>query len=231
MKLIPNVDPIPYLRIENFFSEVELTQLVFPELDYYTRTGKLLNALETGSARDQSGDVIKNNHGVFIEQLYRENSASSIAGLINNLWNTNTCAAIEQTGPWNRGFRQSNANATLVNYYQDGDYYMPHVDDVQFTLLIWLWKEPKAWSGGNFYFNDVNHKIKMVNNSAVLFPGCYTHSVDKVNMNNPSHLDGTGRYCLSRFYWIHQATDMFSYSGTQPRDMTPFNLSDSLPSL
>ena len=53
MKLIPTVNPIPYLRIENFFSQVELDQLIFPELEYYTLGGKLEGVEKTGSARDR----------------------------------------------------------------------------------------------------------------------------------------------------------------------------------
>jgi hypothetical protein len=227
MKLIPTIDPIPYLRIENFFNKVELEQLVFPELDYFTKAGKLLPASETGAARDNDGKVVKNNSGLFCESTYRDSSSSSTATIINKLWNTNTCDAIEKTGPWNRGFRQCTASATLFSYYQEGDYYLPHLDQVQFTLLIWLWKEPKAWTGGEFMFNDASHTVPMKNNSAVLFPSCYSHSVNRVAMNTPSHMDGTGRYCISRFYWIHQSTEQFSYNGHHPQDMTPVNLSDS----
>ena len=227
MKLIPTVNPIPYLRIENFFSQVELEQLIFPELEYYTLGGKLEGVEKTGSARDREGKVVKKNSGCFIEQLYRESASSSIATCINRLWNTDTCEAIEKTGPWNRSFRQCGSTATLISYYQEGDYYLSHLDDVQFTLLIWLWKEPKNWTGGEFIFGDVNHAVPMKNNSAVLFPSCYAHQVETVHMNQPSFNDCTGRYCISRFYWIPQRTEMFSYHGTHPKEMTPVNLSDS----
>ena len=78
MRLIPTVNPIPYLRIENFFSKVELEQLIFPELEYYTLGGKLEGVEKTGSARDREGKVVKKNSGCFIEQLYRESSSSAI---------------------------------------------------------------------------------------------------------------------------------------------------------
>jgi len=227
MRFIPTLDPLPYLRVEDFFTKIQLEQQVFPELEYYTRSGKLLPATETGSARNAEGEIVKNNSGMFIEATYRESKSSSIATIINNFWNTDTCAAIEKTGPWNRGFRQCKSTATLISYFQEGDYYLPHLDDVQFTLLVWVWKEPKNFSGGEFMFNDVSHTVPMKNNSAVLFPSCYSHSVNRVSMNTPSLNDGTGRYCISRFYWIHQATEMFTYNGTHPKDMTPVNLSDS----
>ena len=28
----------------------------------------------------------------------------------------------------------------------------PHHDESVFTMLLWLWKEPKKFSGGNLYF-------------------------------------------------------------------------------
>lgn len=227
MRLIPTLDPVPYLRIEDFFSKVELEQLIFPELEYYVKGGKLQDASQTGSARDENNKVIKKNSGLFIETLYRDSANSSIATCVNRLWNTDVCEALERTGPWNRSWRIANTSATLVNYYQDGDYYLPHIDQVQYTLLIWLWREPKNWTGGQFMFNDFSHTVPMKNNSAILFPGCYTHGVERVSMLNPSFNDGTGRYCISRFYWTKQDTEQFTFNGHYPKDMTPVNLSDS----
>ena len=217
MILIPSSNPLPYLRVEDFFTDVQLNQLILPEIEYLSKSTKMRSAEDTGSARDREGNITKKNSGVFIEELYRDSSMSEISTVLKQFWNTKVCGAIESVGPWNRSFRQCNTTATLLSYYQDGDYYLPHIDDCHYTLLIWLWKEPRQFEGGTFIFNDTKEKLPMKNNSAVLFPSCYSHEVKKVTMKDLSPFNGMGRYTISRFYWITQNSgDMCTFNGSHP---------------
>ena len=108
----------------------------------------------------------------------------------------------------------------------EGDYYLSHLDDVQFTLLIWLWKEPKNWTGGEFIFGDVNHTVPMKNNSAVLFPSCYAHQVETVHMNHLVSTIAREDIASRDSIGYHNALKC-SRNGTHPKEMTPVNLSDS----
>ena len=61
----------------------------------------------------------------------------------------------------------------------------------------------------------------MKNNSAVLFPSCYSHSVNKVTMKDQTPFNGMGRYTISRFYWITQNSgDMCTFNGTHPIELS-----------
>ena len=99
MILIPSSNPLPYLRVEDFFTDVQLNQLILPEIDYLSKSSKLRSAEDTGAARDRDGEIAKKNSGVFIEELYRDSSMSEISTVLKQFWNTKVCGAIESVGP------------------------------------------------------------------------------------------------------------------------------------
>jgi hypothetical protein len=84
----------------------------------------------------------------------------------------------------------------LVNYYGENDYYKPHVDNSVKTFTVFLSKEPDAFSGGDFKFNDLDITIPFKNNSYVVFDQGLTHEVTPVHLKK-----STGRYSLTYFYY------------------------------
>jgi Rps23 Pro-64 3,4-dihydroxylase Tpa1-like proline 4-hydroxylase len=88
-----------------------------------------------------------------------------------------------------------------MSYYEDNDYYYSHHDVSAYTYVFWLFKEPKNFLGGDLYFDDVDYKIQVNSNMAVLFPSWAIHSVDKITMLpgiNP--YKGFGRFAFTTFY-------------------------------
>ena len=60
-----------------------------------------------------------------------------------------------------------------------------------FTVLIWLYDEPKGFTGGDLIFNDFDVTIPCKNNTGVIFLGPWHHEVTEVK--------GQGRYTLTMF--------------------------------
>ena len=220
MKLFPTAAPIPHLIIEDFYNEIELSQMIWNELDWMTSPNKLQAPEQTGSAATMEGEVVKQNRGVFFEEFFRDAPNSDIVKCTDKVWTTTICDAMESLTPTFRGFRRAGMCTTMLSYYQNGDYYLPHIDNTMFTLLVWLWKEPKKWTGGEFILNDREYTVPMRNNSAILFPSCYVHSVNQVKLEGESPgLDytGNGRYCISRFFWIQNQAEFGTYHGIEPQ--------------
>jgi len=88
-----------------------------------------------------------------------------------------------------------------MSYYEDNDYYHSHHDVSAYTYVFWLFKEPKNFLGGDLYFDDVDYKIQVNSNMAVLFPSWVIHSVDKIMMiPGIKPYKGFGRFAFSTFY-------------------------------
>lgn len=181
--------PCPHVLLHEFFSEEEL-KLVWQEIDLVRLSYQTFDGYDTGAATNSDGESLKQNSGSFLYDIYKDKKFSPIIkateqNLFYNKW-------YESFDHWfGRLYAKMNHLSTLLNEYNDGDHYKPHQDNDIFTALIWLWKEPKSFSGGNFYFTNHDKKIIPENNSGIIFLGSEHHAVDTVH--------GDGRYCISTF--------------------------------
>ena len=101
--------------------------------------------------------------------------------------------------PLFRALPVTNYDTTLVNYYENANYYKPHADETLFSAISFHYKEPKKFSGGDFILNDFNLKIEIKNNMLIIFPGAYHHGVTEVIMNKKDLNQGFGRYSMVQF--------------------------------
>lgn len=181
--------PCPHVLLHEFFSEEEL-KLVWQEIELVRLSYQTFDGYDTGAATNSDGESLKQNSGSFLYDIYRDKKFSPILkateqNLFYNKW-------YESFDHWfGRLYAKMNHLSSLLNEYNDGDHYKPHQDNDIFTALIWLWKEPKSFSGGNFYFTNHDKKIIPENNSGIIFLGSEHHAVDTVH--------GDGRYCISTF--------------------------------
>jgi hypothetical protein len=192
--------PIPHIIIENFYSAEELIN-VWKELNFLTKSGSLKPPSQTGSAT-KNNVVLKSNSGVFLQQLFAHNHGlSCIIKYNKKILIKETRDALSANHFVFKYLNTSRLNLSLVSYYENNNYYLPHVDNSTLSMCIWMFKEPKKFSGGTFNFSDFQYSIPVRNNTAVFFPSCIRHSVDEIVMNDPNNpiFSGDGRYVITNF--------------------------------
>ena len=194
MKLTLYTEPIHFIYIEDLYESAELNS-IWQELEFLNSNGKLLDPEMTASAKED-GVLIKKNKGVFLDVLYTDRNFSNILSINRK---TLTSEIINQKNSWYFKDICSNRDDTLISYYENNDYYKPHKDIALVTICSWFFKEPKKFTGGNFYFVDHNIKVEVKNNSAIIFPSHIRHAVDTIDMNEQDRNKGFGRYCISQF--------------------------------
>ena len=202
--------PFPHIIVKNFYNEKEL-ELIWEELKFYTKPGKLYDAKDFGGIVDNT-----NSKAIILDQLYRnyslkpsENingnpnfrSMSNIltvsrkifeSGILDVFSNIHGCCSIAKLSNW---------DATKVRYYHNGEYYDAHTDkSMQFLAFYYIHKEPKKFSGGEVYFPQYNYEYSCDNNSLIMFPGWVEHWVKKVNIEDSDYYDGWGRYAITSFF-------------------------------
>ena len=192
---VPLKDPFPHLVIYDFYNSEELN-LIWEELNFYTKPGKLLEAKDYGAADNKT-----NAKALFLDRIYSNHrSLSNIltvnrkifsSGILHHFASINDeCAEVLKT----------NADATKVRYYHDGDYYEPHTDPgCGFLTFSYFYKEPKKFSGGELFFPDHDSQLTCENNSLIIFPEWVKHGVNEVKIKDSDYYDGWGRYCISNF--------------------------------
>ena len=100
-------------------------------------------------------------------------------------------------GFWESSILNTNRHGVLVSYYDDGDEYLDHFDLSSFTILMWFYKEPKRFKGGNLILRDIGEEIEVRNNRMTIIPGHTVHAVPKVTVKGAP--EKSGRYCISIF--------------------------------
>ena len=201
-----NQNPFPHLIVENFYDENEL-KLIWEELDFYTKPGKLLNAEHFGGVVEKT-----NSKALFLDDIYKDLSNENgpnyrklsnilevtrkvfVSGILNEFAVLHPCCSIVNDCNW---------DTTKVRYYHDNEYYRPHTDSkMPFLAFSYFYKEPKRFEGGDLIFPKYNYSFECSNNSVIIFPGWVEHGVSQVSIEDSDYYDGNGRYAITSFFGI-----------------------------
>ena len=189
-----------YLIVDDFFNQSELIHL-WKELDTLQSKNVLQPPSITAGAKDASGNIIKKNSGIFLDDYYKNREDSSIL----NMYDKFICPEIyERFSTMSPEFKYAfyvNFDRTLLNYYENNDHYKPHTDAAILTCLYWCYKEPKAFEGGDLTLHQIGEVIGMKNNRLVIFPSHNVHSVSPVSIEEVG--EGKGRYSISKFLFVY----------------------------
>jgi Rps23 Pro-64 3,4-dihydroxylase Tpa1-like proline 4-hydroxylase len=201
------IDPISVIILEDVFTEKEQKE-IFSELCGYVKDGRLLTADQTYSATYEDGSLKKKNSAIYLDKIYSFDQRIESAilmntekillsyGIKNDLQNYNLFYGI---------LKLANNHFTLVNYYEDSDYYDFHHDASAFSTLSFFFEEPKKFSGGNVIFKVDNKEfeVDIKNNMSIFFPSFYEHKVVPIKMNSESNKGSvSGRFSIAQFIFV-----------------------------
>ena len=199
MKFEPVIDTkVPFLVIRDLYEPMEL-KMINLELEFLYRSGTLLDN-NTNSAVLPDGTQLKKGQGVFLDNVYTDRNTSIILQLNRKIYKNNDIyQAFTQLDSLRYSvFKICNHDSTLLNYYENNDYYHSHVDEAMFSSITWFFKEPKQFTGGNLRFVDLNITINIENNMCVLFPSYLRHEVEEIKLDGQVG-ENNGRYSLAQF--------------------------------
>ena len=192
-------EPFPHLIVEDFYDEKEL-ELIWEELNFYTKPGKLLEAKDYGGVENRT-----NAKALSLDSLYVKLNGGPNYRNISNILNVNrklfTCGVLNKYASIHECCNlQYNSDSTKIRYYHDGEYYGPHTDSCFQTLAFsYFYKEPKAFTGGELYFPKHNYEYSCNNNSMIILPSWVQHAVNKVKIKESDYYAGLGRYAITSF--------------------------------
>jgi len=190
-------EPFPHLIVENFYNDTEL-ELIWEELDFYTKDGKLFDAKDYGGIVDKT-----NSKAIQLDHLYAGDyrKISNILTVNRKVFDGNILDTFSDIHDCCDIARWCNHDITKVRYYHDGDFYEPHTDRcMQFLGFSYFYREPKKFQGGHLIFPKYNYEIECKNNSIIYMPGWVEHGVSEVKISNSDYLEGYGRYAITSFF-------------------------------
>ena len=189
-------NPFPHVIFKNFYNDHELN-LIWEELNFYTKPNKLLDArgyrgvVDSTNAKAIVLDDIYENHR-FISNILTVNRKVFSKETLEVLSNISDCCCLA---------RDSNWDYTKVRYYHNGEYYKPHTDkSIPFLAFSYFHKKPKKFTGGELIFPKYDYSFDCDDNSLIMFPGWVEHGVNEVSIKNSEYYDGYGRYAITSFF-------------------------------
>lgn len=190
---------IPYYLKRDFLDSEDL-QKVLCDLEKLNNPESLLSGDKTHPARDTEGVILKQNKGLFLDDSHAELVPSLFQATVGNKDNDMFITEYCKKSPVNRVLNYgAEIRGMLLSYYENSDYYAEHIDITYATVLMWFYREPKRFMGGDLTFGDTGEVIECRNNSLIMFPGWALHSVDPIKLE-PQHRDQKlGRYCITLF--------------------------------
>tara|TARA_B100000424_G_C22885388_1_gene471080 strand:- start:21 stop:659 length:639 start_codon:yes stop_codon:yes gene_type:complete len=190
-------DPFPHLILYNFYNDEEL-ELIWEELNFYTKKGKLVDAKDYGGIPEKT-----KSKALWIDLIYGRDfrSISNILTVNRKIFDKVVLELFSDIHDCCSIAKDSNFDTTKVRYYHDGDAYEPHTDrTIQFLAFSYFFKEPKKFEGGELIFPKYDYTFDCPNNSVIMMPGWVEHGVTEVKINNSDYLDGYGRYAITSFF-------------------------------
>ena len=211
MKLQPCTEnpAYPYILIDEFYDKKE-EELIWQELEFYS--GKYVNADQDTSGNrpkaldrvSEAGKLRNSSNRIYLDQVYTQGSRhfSNILNVYGKITSEDVMKVVRDNMPTAPILEHSNYDLSQISYYDSGDFYGNHADIYGYTVLVWFFKEPKRFNGGDFMLLGPNKLIECKHNRLVMIPSYYMHSVTPITMEEKYRNKGLGRYTLTHFYFV-----------------------------
>ena len=196
------IKSLPVVVIDDFYSKQE-HDLIWQELCFYhTDPNNFVGPEKTGSAENKDGEVLKKNKGIFLDEVYHLKNFSSILKINRKIFNRELCQTLIEKHTFFNYLKESNKDSTLIQYYENSDYYKSHWDKSLITVISWFFEEPKSFTGGDLIFDD-GTLVSCKNNRLIMFPSILNHEVSEIFMDTNLLGKNLGRYSISQFVSIN----------------------------
>ena len=191
----------PFLVVDNFYNKEEQS-LIWTELDSHKENFVVDEGIANrGVAKNNNGKPIANLSRIYLDELYEnKRERSSILHCYQKLFTREIINKYKEKTLAARTYAITNTDWSQVSYYENNNNYDKHYDEFMHSVLIWFYRKPKRFDGGDLIFTDLNETVKCKHNRMILFPSYYYHKVNKVIMKEQYKNKGLGRFCLTHFF-------------------------------
>jgi Rps23 Pro-64 3,4-dihydroxylase Tpa1-like proline 4-hydroxylase len=202
----------PYLIVDDWYNKEE-EKSVWKELDFYyaDNLSKMLRTETTEDVAKKENELgekqpLSKSFRIQLNQFFTPIGLrmSSIQKYMDKLRKPEFHNIVKQLGALHRLYFQTSMDSTMISYYENNDHYHTHMDYAKMTVLIWFFKEPKRFEGGDLQLVDTKEIIEVKHNRLIMFPGFYEHAVFPVKMKEQLE-PGLGRTTITHFFFNSQS--------------------------
>ena len=197
-------EPFPHLIVEDVYKENEL-ELIWEELNFFTKPGKLMFPKDYGAAENRGG-IDKSNALAFPLSGVLQGKArrwSNILTLEDDVFN--------RLKPHLKEWKESHYSLyqiptpterySKIRYYHNNEGYETHADHpFAYIAFSYHHKHPKKFTGGELFFEEFdNYEFPCNDNTLIVIPAYVAHGVRTVKIEDDDYYSGNGRYAITTF--------------------------------
>jgi hypothetical protein len=184
---------LPVVTIDNYYDNTSLDK-IWAEMCFLNSDKKMRMPEETFSAT-KNGNILKSNRSLVLDRIYNDRKISDILQENRKIFHTEVTKKLENLHVIFRYLRESNVDTTLINYYENDDYYDYHLDQSILTCITFLFSTPKKFTGGDLYLeNEI--KIDCIHNRTVIFPSILYHKSEAIDLQSDYTGKNLGKYSI-----------------------------------
>jgi hypothetical protein len=189
--------------IDNFYTEEQLKEIML-ELKWLTKHSVFKNGDKLNSAKKEDGEIATSKKGIFLEDVFINWRHSAL--ISHGMTQTKNKDFNNKLLEFNTLFKcitACDSRTHLLSYYENADYYEPHIDVTFFTILNYFFVEPKQFDGGEIILYSCNSSrkstIDVKHNRTIVIASSTPHEVNALKSDLKNSLSGYGRYCNAMF--------------------------------
>ena len=143
--------------------------------------------------------------GVWLLDIYKDLEMSSIHNnsmetffspeVVESLFHINSMYGL---------YDSVNNHSTQIKYFGDGQSSLLHYDSAAFTVMTFLFDDPKGFDGGDVTLQiggDIAYEQNIENNMSLIFPSSYYVGLSKVDITEKDR-ENSGLYVISSYLFI-----------------------------
>lgn len=184
----------PIRIIDEYFTQQELYS-ISKELDELYNSDQLVYPNENNKWMDDPQKV----KSVGLDTLYEgKRTESAILQCTRKILSGGGSLLKSSKSFYFRDF-ECDRDTTIVSLYKDGDQWNTHKDASIVTAIIFLYDDPKTFTGAELIFPDYEVGVETISNRIVLFPSFVAHEITPLVMEH-----GRGMWTFTQYLSINE---------------------------
>jgi predicted 2-oxoglutarate/Fe(II)-dependent dioxygenase YbiX len=153
---------------------------------------------KTGTAfYEITNEPLKQNLGIMLDEVYIDRTVSNILKENRKLFQKDIVDQLVDNHVFFRYLINSTLDNTMVQYYENSNFYKSHTDTATITAISWFYNKPKKFQGGRLLFED-NSVVDCNYNRMIIFPSVLFHSVEEITLDKCDQNKNFGRYSITQ---------------------------------
>jgi Rps23 Pro-64 3,4-dihydroxylase Tpa1-like proline 4-hydroxylase len=188
---------LPVVIINDFYSDTAC-ELIWQELCFLNNDQKMSGPEKTGTAFDKITNIpLKQNLGIMLDEIYADRKVSNILKENRKIFQKDIVDHLVDYHVFFRYLINSTMDNTVVQYYENSNFYKPHTDFATITAISWFYERPKKFQGGRLFFED-DSVVDCNYNRMIIFPSVLFHSVEEIIISDSDRNQNFGRYSITQ---------------------------------